>query len=198
MGESAFCRRFSMISMSIVWQTSLKEVGLSAPLGKDQFQAAYQQVGGVRMTVDGGYTVAKSGNGQLPHWGLRPLPRICDRSSDGKTEIFGTPLGGSNNDFASSVVLDAAGKIYIVGKTSSTQYFLEGNVRYNDIPNYPINNHGAAGYGLSNFPTTTTAYSTNTPESKNYAGPDSVGNVIGPTDEQAFVTVFAADLGSMT
>ncbi len=115
-------------------------------------------------------------------------------SADGKTLLYGTPLGGSNNDFASSVALDAAGKVYIVGETQSTQYLYAVSSNLSDVPSYPVNNHGAAAIGTANYPTTANAFYTNTTESKKYATTDSNGNVTGPADEQAFLTVLSADL----
>lgn len=119
-------------------------------------------------------------------------------SSDGKTELYGTPLGGSQNDFASSIVLDATGRPYIVGETNSTQYYKCSSVgpHCNDIPSYPIDNHGNADIGPSNFPTTANAFYSNVTESIQYSTTDSNGNTGGPQDEQAFITILSADLHS--
>jgi hypothetical protein len=120
-------------------------------------------------------------------------------SSDGKTELYGTPLGGSQNDFASGIVLDAAGRPYIVGETNSTQYYKCAAVgpHCNDIPSYPVDNHGNADIGPSNYPTTSNAFYSNVAESLQYATTDpNSGNTGGPQDEQAFITVLSADLHS--
>ena len=120
-------------------------------------------------------------------------------SSDGKTELYGTPLGGSQNDFAGSIVLDAAGRPYIVGETNSTQYYKCATVgpHCNDIPSYPVDNHGNADIGPSNYPTTTNAFYSNVSESIQYATTDpNSGNTGGPQDEQAFITILSADLHS--
>ena len=118
-------------------------------------------------------------------------------SADGKTLLYGTPLGGGNNDFASSVAVDAAGKVYIVGETSSTQYFYAVSSNLSDVPSYPVNNHGHASIGTSNYPTTSGAFYSNVTESKMYTSTDGSGNVSGATDEQAFLTVLSADLHTM-
>jgi len=119
-------------------------------------------------------------------------------SSDGKTELYGTPLGGSQNDFASSIVLDATGRPYIVGETNSTQYYKCAAVgpHCSDVPSYPVDNHGNADFGLTNYPTTPNAFYSNVTESILYSTTDGGGNVSGPQDEQAFITVLSADLHS--
>jgi hypothetical protein len=119
-------------------------------------------------------------------------------SSDGKTELYGTPLGGSQNDFASSIVLDATGRPYIVGETNSTQYYKCAAVgpHCSDVPAYPVDNHGNADFGLTNYPTTSNAFYSNVAESLQYATTDGSGNTGGPQDEQAFITVLSADLHS--
>jgi len=120
-------------------------------------------------------------------------------SSDGKTELYGTPLGGSNNDFASSIVLDATGRPYIVGETSSTQYIKCNPVGAHcaDVPAYPVDNSGNADIGYSNYPTTSNAFYSNTAESRQYTVTDpNSGTVSGPDDEQAFITILSADLHS--
>ncbi len=119
-------------------------------------------------------------------------------SSDGKSLLYSTPIGGSNNDIADSVVLDAAGKVYIVGETTSTMYLYAVASNQADVPSYPVNNHGVASTGISNYPTTSNAFYSNTTESRQYATLDGSGNSVGPTDEQAFLTVLSADLHTIT
>ena len=115
-------------------------------------------------------------------------------SSDGKTELYGTPLGGSNNDIAQGVALDAAGNIYIVGETTSTGYHYAVEFKNdNDTPAYPINNHGTPSIGTANYPTTANAFYTNTTESIKYATTNPDGSKDGPTDEQAFLTILSPD-----
>ena len=115
-------------------------------------------------------------------------------SSDGKTELYGTPLGGSSNDIAQGVALDAAGQIYIVGETISTGYHYAVEFKNDgDTPAYPINNHGTPSIGTANYPTTANAFYTNTTESIQYATTNPDGSKNGPTDEQAFLTVLSAD-----
>ncbi len=119
-------------------------------------------------------------------------------SSDGKSLLYGTYLGGSTgNDFANAIVLDATGRPYITGQTFSTIYFYAIASNYSDSPSYPVNQHGAAGYGSSNFPTTANAFYTNTTESKLYVQNNPGYYNQGPQDEQGFITILAADLHSM-
>jgi hypothetical protein len=126
-------------------------------------------------------------------------------SSDGKTELYGSPIGGSSGDYASSIVLDSTGRPYITGETSSTGYLLCSTVgpHCGDVPSYPIDNHNNSGIGLANFPTTPNAFYTNTSESmlnSTYlpnGGPGiPPGSTQGPQDEQAFITILSADLHS--
>ena len=118
-------------------------------------------------------------------------------SSDGTTELYGTPIGGSNGDYASSIVLDATGRPYIVGETNSTGYYkcigAPGNC---DVPAYPVDQHGNADYGTANFPTTANAAFSNVSLAVQYDTTDNSGNVSGPAIEQAFITVLSADLHS--
>ena len=84
-----------------------------------------------------------------------------------------------------------------MGETSSTQYFYAVSSNLSDVPSYPVNNHGQASIGASNYPTTANAFYSNTTESKLYTTTDGSGNVSGSTDEQAFLTVLSADLHTM-
>ncbi len=116
-------------------------------------------------------------------------------SSDGKTELYGTPIGGSSGDYASSIVLDSTGRPYIVGETTSTAYVKCNTVSTNcDVPSYPVDQHGNADIGLANFPTTANAFYSNTTEAQLYP---TICTGCPPTqDEQAFITVLSADLHS--
>lgn len=118
---------------------------------------------------------------------------IAKLSSDGKTLLYSTFLGGSSDDEAIGVALDASANIYVTGHTNSTGYTYAVSSNFSDIPSYPVNNHGAASFGVANFPTTSTAFQSNTAESIKYATKDGAGNVIGPADEQAFFSVISAD-----
>jgi hypothetical protein len=144
--------------------------------------------------VGDGANLAGAGGGNTEVNGASFDAFLVKLSSDGKTELYGTPLGGSNNDFASSVVLDAAGKVYLVGETSSTSFTdCNGNTRCTNQPTYP------GGVGISNYPTTGNAFYTNTTESRMYSSTDpNTGISSGPADEQGFLTVLSADLHSIT
>jgi Bacterial Ig-like domain (group 3)/Beta-propeller repeat len=117
-------------------------------------------------------------------------------SSDGKTLLYGTPIGGSSNDFASSIVLDSTGRPYIVGETSSTAYSKCATVgpHCGDVPSYPVDQHGNAGIGIANYPTTSNAFYSSTTESQMY--PTVCIGCPETQDEQAFITILSVDLHS--
>jgi len=117
-------------------------------------------------------------------------------SSDGKTLLYGTPIGGSSNDFASSIVLDSTGRPYIVGETYSTAYSKCATVgpHCSDVPSYPVDQHGNADIGLANYPTTSSAFYSSTTESQMY--PTVCIGCPETQDEQAFITILSADLHS--
>ncbi len=48
-------------------------------------------------------------------------------SSDGSTLLFSTLLGGGGKDWATDVVCDSAGNIYIVGTTASSNFYLNNS-----------------------------------------------------------------------
>src|SRR5665213_3632467 len=151
----------------------------------------------VQTFCNGGYSYNGAGTGESD--GGNYDAYLLKLSSDGKTELYGTPLGGSQNDIASSIVLDATGRPYIVGETYSTQYYKCTTVgpHCNDIPSYPVDNHGNADTGPTNYPTTPNAFYSNVAESLQYSTTDpNSGNTGGPQDEQAFITVLSADLHS--
>jgi hypothetical protein len=220
-GHSAFVTKYSADGTSILWTTYLagsqEDLATSVAVGSaDQpYIAGYTNSCGANNSIPGvapntavrfpftsdavqtfcspvgdGANFAGAGGGNSEVDGSSFDAFLVKLSSDGKTELYGTPLGGSNNDFASSVVLDAAGKVYLVGETSSTSFTdCNGNTRCTTEPNYP------GSVGLSNYPTTGTAFYSNTTESRMYASTDpNTGISSGPADEQGFVTVLSADL----
>jgi hypothetical protein len=219
-GHDAFVTKFSADGSTILWTTYLSGIteDLATGVAVNSSDQAYI-VGYTNSCGSGGTGYGTSGEFPFTSDAIQPLcnPQVIGfnnyetnggnfdaflvkLSSDGKTELYGTPLGGSNNDFASGVLLDASGKVYIVGETSSTEYYAPNPTsRSAPIPNYPM---GPASYylpanvGTANYPTTTTAFYTNTTESQLNATTASNGDVQGPTDEQAFVTVLSADLHS--
>ncbi len=224
---AAFVTKFSTDGSAILWTTYLSGIGDSVANGIAVNAADQPYVVGYTDACGSGGTTNTT-PGEFP-FTATAVQTLCNAqvlgfnnyesnsggadaflvklSSDGKSELYGTPLGGSQTDIANSVVLDAAGKVYITGVTLSTQYVFSSNPsRYSDVPSYPVNNHGVAAIGLSNFPTTASAFYTNTTESKNNAVtcssatpcpglPD--GSQSGPQDEQAFLTVLSADLGTI-
>ena len=118
-------------------------------------------------------------------------------SSDGTQLLYGTFLGGNTgNSIPFGIVLDSTGRPYITGITLATQYFYAIASNYTDSPSYPVNQHGVAGFGNSNYPTTPNAFYTNTTESKLYVQNNPGYFNTGPQDEQAFITILSADLHS--
>jgi Bacterial Ig-like domain (group 3) len=225
-GHDAFVTKFSADGSSILWTTYLSGGGDDFATGVAVNSSDQPYIVGYTASCgDGGLNYSTAG--EFPFvGGVQPLCNpdvrgfnnyesngagydafLVKLSSDGKTELYGTPLGGTANDIADSVALDASGKVYIVGETQSTMYVLSSNLdRASDVPSYPVNNHGNAAIGRSNYPTTSGAFYTNITESKNNSVTcDSSGNcpgapigsVSGTQDEQAFLTVLSADLNSI-
>jgi len=220
-GHDAFVTKFSADGSTVLWTTFLEGSGddFATAVAVNSSDQAYVvgytnscinpgDPGGSSTTVrfpftsdaiqalcSAGYNQAETGEAN----GGSADAFLVKLSSDGKTELYGTPLGGSQNDFASSIVLDVTGRPYIVGETNSTQYYKCASVgpHCNDVPSYPVDNHGNADIGPSNYPTTTNAFYSNVAESIQYATTDpNSGNTGGPQDEQAFITVLSADLHS--
>ena len=218
--HDGFVTKFSADGSTVLWTTYLAGAGddMATGVAVNAADQAYV-VGNTQSCGSGGTSINTAGEFPFTADSIQTLCNpdvigfnnyesnggsydvfLVKLSSDGKTLLYGTPLGGTANDLANSVVLDAAGRVYIVGETVSTQYKYSvspNQYGYQDIPSYPINNHGTVGMpGPANFPTTGTAFYTNTTESKQYSSTDSQGNVIGPQDEQAFLTILSADLHS--
>jgi hypothetical protein len=223
-GHDAFVTKFSADGSSILWTTYLSGAGddFGTGIAVNSSDQAYV-VGYTASCGDGGLTFNTAGEFPFTSDGVQnfcnPDVRgfnnyesngsgydafLVKLSADGKNELYGTPLGGTSMDIAQGVALDAAGQVYVVGETESTGYLLSSDLsRFADIPSYPINNHNEAAIGTANFPTTSTAFYTNTSESKlnstyyTQSAPGiPAGSTAGPQDEQAFLTVLSADLHS--
>ncbi len=100
---------------SLVLRTASGEVRHRAP-------RAYQMIDGERRYVGCGYTIGADGTvgfAVAGHDATRPL--VID-----PLLRFSTYLGGDSPDRAQSVALDAAGDIYLAGRTFSTDFPVEG------------------------------------------------------------------------
>jgi hypothetical protein len=78
----------------------------------------YQEVDGVRRSVDGGYVLAASHEASFSVGAYdRSKPLILD-----PVLSYGTYLGGSNADFAGAIAVDATGSAYVTGQTQSADF----------------------------------------------------------------------------
>jgi hypothetical protein len=222
-GHAAFVAKFSADGSAVLWTTYLDgsqddfATAVAVNASDEAYVVGYTNSCGADNSIPGvapntalsfPFTTdavqklcspVNNGAGNLEINGASYDAFLVKLSSDGKSELYGTPLGGSQNDIAQSIVLDATGRPYIVGETSSTQYYKCSAIgpHCGDVPAYPVDNHGNADIGLSNYPTTSNAFYSNTAESQQYATTDpNSGNAGGPQDEQAFITILSADLHS--
>ncbi|MEO6803404.1 MAG: Ig-like domain repeat protein [Granulicella sp.] len=119
-------------------------------------------------------------------------------SSDGKTLLYSTYLGGASNyqDVGQAIALDAANNIYVAGYANSTGYEYAVSSNLSDQPSWPVNQHGVNAFGGSAYPTTPNAYMTAYAVTKATAianGPDPNGNLGALSIQMAFVTEISAD-----
>ena len=78
----------------------------------------YQDVDGVRRSVDGGYVLAASQHAAFTVGAYdRSKPLILD-----PVLSYGTYLGGSNVDSAGAIAVDATGSAYVTGQTQSADF----------------------------------------------------------------------------
>ena len=214
---AGFVTKFSADGSTILWTTYLSGIGDSVANGVAVNAADQPYIVGYTFACgDGGTNYVTAG--EFPFvGGVQPLCNPAVRgfnnfesnggnadaflvklSADGKTELYGTPLGGSANDIGQSVALDASGKVYIVGQTISTQYAYAVSRNLSDVPAYPIDQHGNANIGTGELPDHDRVPFTPTPRNRRRTAPPMpMGNVSGPQDEQAFLTVLSADLNSI-
>lgn len=83
-----------------------------------QKPVVYQQVNGKRREVAGGYVLNADGSVRFavgPYDSQKPL--VIDPQLN-----YSTYLGGSDNDLATGVAVDASGSAYVVGKTASINF----------------------------------------------------------------------------
>ncbi len=120
-------------------------------------------------------------------------------SADGKSLLYSTFLGGNNNsvDVANAVALDAAGNVYVVGRTTHTTYSIpQGSYTFAPTPGWAVTGDGSGygggtGYGPSDFPTTSNAYQRAYDYSKSVATCNQ-SSCTGPNFESSFLSVISA------
>lgn len=78
----------------------------------------YQEIGGVRTVVEGGYVLRGDGEfGFQVRTYNADYPLVIDPVLE-----LSTYFGGSGNDYGNDITVDAAGNVYITGSTTSTDF----------------------------------------------------------------------------
>ncbi|HYS53863.1 MAG TPA: SBBP repeat-containing protein [Thermoanaerobaculia bacterium] len=113
----------------------------------------YQEVDGVRKSVDGSYVIAGSRQVRFSVGAYdRGRPLILD-----PVVSWGTYMGGSASDFATAIAIDTSGNTYITGQTQSTDFPLLLNP---PDPNPILSGHYVLFVAKINAAGTTLMYST--------------------------------------
>ena len=131
----------------------------------------------------------------------QPDAFISRLSSDGKTLIYSTFLGGSQNETGTGIALDSSNNIYVAGITNSDQYAptytnTSTGAAQCTIPAYMVATNGAGNgdYGYADFPTTANAYNQSYTLSKQYY----VANVNQPQTANCAYSVGSTDIPFLT
>lgn len=83
----------------------------------------YQDIGGARRNVDGGFSVRADGS-----FGFRVGPYDASKPLVIDPLIYATYLGGTDNDDIQGVAFDADGNVYVAGNTGSTDFPIVGGL----------------------------------------------------------------------
>lgn len=87
----------------------------------------YQEVGGKKVSVKGGFEIRKEGTAGFTLGSYDPkLPLVID-----PTVTFTTFLGGSDSDYATGVAVDGLGNTYVTGVTYSGDFNVVGGIQGN-------------------------------------------------------------------
>jgi hypothetical protein len=85
----------------------------------EQAPVMYQEIGGARQNVYGGYVVGENGEVSFTVGAYNPgLPLVIDPILSYSTYLGGSGAGGAGNDIA----VDALGNAYVIGSTNSTNF----------------------------------------------------------------------------
>ena len=218
-GHDAFVTKFSADGSSVLWTTYLGGTGDDYAYGVTVSATDQAVVVGLTSSCGGGASstqasfpftqgavqtlCAPSGgpnNTEIDNGGGTNA-FVSRLSSDGKSLLYGTFLGGNTNygDYASAVALDSSNNMYVVGRAYSTGYeqvLTPGGYKNNsDTPAWPENSLGVPGIGDSDFPTTATAYE------RGYTQAESVANCNATFcsafgTESSFLSVISASGGN--
>src|ERR1019366_7699537 len=103
--------------------------GLKFPRGGEALRqrrpVAYQEVAGVRQSVEAQYRILPAGNVGFSLGDYDPaLPLVID-----PTLSYATYVGGSGSDGITSIKVDLAGNLYVAGYTSSANLQTTGSAQ---------------------------------------------------------------------
>jgi hypothetical protein len=127
----------------LLLQTSAGEVRQRKPV-------VYQELGGERRLVDGGYTLHSSGGDASVGFRLgaydRDKPLVIDPVLEYSTYLGGSSGGNaSGNDDANGIAVDASGRAYIVGRAESVNFPVT-NAFDSTLNNGPASSHERDGF----------------------------------------------------
>jgi hypothetical protein len=99
----------------------LARVGRSGGIAVDAAGSAYLTGnidGAYLLTTPDGFDTTYNGGGPMYHADAT----LSELSPDGNTLVYGTYLGGSNDDYGDAVAVDGGGNVYVAGYTQSANF----------------------------------------------------------------------------